>query len=71
MWHLPSLQQIYSAVFTILQHTCREQICANPSFRPVLLLLYMELLRDLPILLTKFSAERRNGQGKSDSESET
>ena len=27
MWHLPSLPQIYSSVFTILQHICRKQIC--------------------------------------------
>ena len=37
MWHLPSLPQIYSSwsVFTNLGYICKEQICANPFFRPM------------------------------------
>ena len=35
MWHLPSLSYVYSSVFTYLRHICKEQICANPFFRPV------------------------------------
>ena len=34
---LPFLPYIYSSVFTLnLRRFCREQICANPFFRPVL-----------------------------------
>ena len=37
MGHLPSFHHIYSSVFlfTNLQHICKEQISANPFFRPV------------------------------------
>ena len=35
MWHLPSLSYVYFSVFTYLRHICKEQICANPFFRPV------------------------------------
>ena len=36
MWHLPGLPQIYSSVFTFLQHICSEKIRANPFLRPVI-----------------------------------
>ena len=29
--------RIYSSVFTDLRHICKEQICANPFFRPLVL----------------------------------
>ena len=37
MWHLviPCLPYIDSSVFIYLRHICKEQICANPLFRPV------------------------------------
>ena len=36
MWHLPGLPQIYSSVFTLLQHIYLEKICANPFYRPAI-----------------------------------
>ena len=36
MWHLSSLFWICSSVFAFLRHVCREQICANPFFLPVI-----------------------------------
>ena len=35
MWHLPSLPCNIFSLFTYLRHIYKEQICANPFFRPV------------------------------------
>ena len=35
MWHLPSLPYYFFSTFTYFRHISKEQICANPFFRPV------------------------------------
>ena len=66
MWHLPSLQEIYSSVFTILQHTCPEQISANPFFSSSGI---CTVYGPLEIRETNFNnaiMQRRNSQGRSE-----
>ena len=35
MWHLPSLPYSFFSIFTYLRHIYKEQIRANPLFRPL------------------------------------
>ena len=49
VWPIPSFPQIYPSVVTILLHVCREQICANPFFRPVKIQLELEICLNVKI----------------------